>query len=444
MKNLYTLLFCLSLTLINPWGLSRGEIWTQPKVLILVLICSVNLLILWFERKALKIPRNWKISKLLWELFLGIGLLSTLHSPFPIRSLFGQEQMGDGLLYWLLIAIFTLSNTLLLNLHPELLRNQVQGLLIGGFIVALSIFPQAIDWRIDYTATMGQLLKENILVSTIFQGHQPIGLYSHRGHAAFVLATVGILSLVAQKWRWFSTRITLALLIPIFVALLLTQTRAGILAGIIALAYWSYPMNLARQYRKFLFCTLLVSLLFISTISANRKIEALNQFNFSKTTLALKNVSSDRVILWEQALRGINKRPLLGWGFDGFGIAYPYITNLEGTPTVIRLGHFSFDYLDGNGELHTKRLPTYKAHNLILDTTLSTGILGLLTYLGLLGLSLYRVITSPYRGIEVVAVAYFVFTFTWFECAQFSHLVWWGLSLTNIAVDTSIRTNKLL
>jgi len=160
--------------------------------------------------------------------------------------------MGDGLLYWLLIAIFTLSNTLLLNLHPELLRNQVQGLLIGGFIVALSIFPQAIDWRIDYTATMGQLLKENILVSTIFQGHQPIGLYSHRGHAAFVLATVGILSLVAQKWRWFSTRITLALLIPIFVALLLTQTRAGILAGIIALAYWSYPMNLARQYRKVL------------------------------------------------------------------------------------------------------------------------------------------------------------------------------------------------
>lgn len=168
MKNLYTLLFCLSLTLINPWGLSRGEIWTQPKVLILVLICSVNLLILWFERKALKIPRHWKISKLLWELFLGIGLLSTFHSPFPIRSLFGQEQMGDGLLYWLLIAIFTLSNTLLLNLHPELLRNQVQGLLIGGFIVALSIFPQAIDWRIDYTATMGQLLKENILVSTIF------------------------------------------------------------------------------------------------------------------------------------------------------------------------------------------------------------------------------------------------------------------------------------
>ena len=197
-------------------------------------------------------------------------------------------------------------------------------------------------------------------------------------------------------------------------------------------------------FQKVLFCTLLVSLLFISTISANRQIEALNQFNFSKTTLALKNVSSDRVILWEQAFRGINKRPLLGWGFDGFGIAYPYITNLEGTPTVIRLGHFSFDYLDGNGELHTKRLPTYKAHNLILDTTLSTGILGLLTYLGLLGLSLYRVITSPYRGIEAVAVGYFVFTFTWFECAQFSHLVWWGLSLTNIAVDTSIRTKKLL
>ncbi|WP_334739960.1 hypothetical protein [Nostoc sp.] len=40
-------------------------------------------------------------------------MISTLTSPEPWRSLFGQEQMGDGLLYWLLIAIFTLSNNLM-------------------------------------------------------------------------------------------------------------------------------------------------------------------------------------------------------------------------------------------------------------------------------------------------------------------------------------------
>ncbi|WP_407883977.1 hypothetical protein [Scytonema sp. NUACC26] len=137
----------------------------------------------------------------MWEIFLGVGLISTLTSPFPLRSLLGQEQMGDGLLYWVLIAIFTLSNTLLLRLHPELGRSQLQGLVIGSVILAISIFPQAINWKIDYTVTSGQILRENILASTIFQNQQPIGLYSHRGHASFVLAATAVMTLVGWQWQ---------------------------------------------------------------------------------------------------------------------------------------------------------------------------------------------------------------------------------------------------
>ncbi|WP_243146902.1 hypothetical protein [Scytonema sp. UIC 10036] len=113
--------------------------------------------------------------------------------------------MGDGLLYWILIAIFTLSNTLLLRLHSELARSQLQGLVIGGVVLAISIFPQVIDWKIDYTATMGQLFRDNILASTIFQNQQPIGLYSHRGHASFVLAAVAIATVVSWQWQWINT-----------------------------------------------------------------------------------------------------------------------------------------------------------------------------------------------------------------------------------------------
>lgn len=149
-----------------------------------------------------------------------------MFSPFPLRSLFGQNEMGDGWLYWLLIAAFTLSNTLVLRHCLSIAIPQIQGLLIGGVILALSIFPQVLNWKIDYTVTTAQLLRENILVSTIFQAQQPIGLYSHRGHAAFVLAAVVILAIVAWQQRWISDRkfiISLVLIIP---ALLLTQTRA--------------------------------------------------------------------------------------------------------------------------------------------------------------------------------------------------------------------------
>ncbi len=419
MNRLYTLLFSLSIILINPIGAMRGEIWTQPKVFAISLICILNFLILWSDRENLKLPQSCKISRLLWEIFLGIGLIATLASPFPWRSLFGQEQMGDGLLYWLLIAIFTLSNSLLLRLHPELARSQLQGLVIGGVILALSIFPQAINWRIDYTATTGQLIQDNILRSTIFQNQQPIGLYSHRGHASFVLAAVAIMTFVGWQWQWIDTPKAAIASILIIPALLLTQTRAGLLALLAASIYL-----LGRQHYKLLVSATLVCLLVIGITTSTRQI---NNFPL------IKQITSDRVYLWEMANYGISQRPLLGWGMNGFGAAYPNVRHSRTIAKVTRLGDFSFDYQDKNGQMQTRQLPTTKAHNLILDTTLSVGLLGMASYLGLLGWCLWRVIKSPYRGIEAVFIAYLVFTFTWFECAQFTHLAWWSLSICGMS-----------
>jgi len=110
------------------------------------------------------------------------------------------------------------------------------------------------------------------------------------------------------------------------------------------------------------------------------------------------------------------------------GIAYPYIVNPENKLEVVRLGDFSFDVINEKGKLHTKPLPTAKAHNLILDVTLSIGILGLLSYFALIVFSVKQIIQSPYYGMEAVAICYLIFTFTWFECAQFTHIFWWVLS----------------
>jgi O-antigen ligase len=50
---------------------------------------------------------------------------------------------------------------------------------------------------------------------------------------------------------------------------------------------------------------------------------------------------SSRSPMWTLSARGIKKRPLFGWGFDGFGIAYPYIRNPQVTPIVVNLGEFT-------------------------------------------------------------------------------------------------------
>jgi hypothetical protein len=55
MKTLYTILYALSI-IINPWGTTRGLIWTWPKVLIVWLIISLNIAVLLSHKKSLAIP----------------------------------------------------------------------------------------------------------------------------------------------------------------------------------------------------------------------------------------------------------------------------------------------------------------------------------------------------------------------------------------------------
>jgi len=426
MKTLYILLFALSIILINPWGSSRGLIWTAPKVFVIWLIVGVNLALLWEQRKALTISRQWKISLILWTIFLSIGAISTLQSPFPLTSFFGQDQMGDGWLYWLLIAAFTLSNSLLLIVHPQLINSQFQGLLIGGMILSVSIFPQIIDWRIDYTATMGQMIGVDVLASSIFQGQQPIGLYSHRGHAAIVLALIAITAIVGWFSRFTTTKLTAITLILTVPALLLTSTRSAILAWMVASVYL-----LRGKYYKILVGIVPIGVIAIGIMTVNRPLD------WSKPTIA--QIMSSRSPMWTLSVRGIKKRPLFGWGFDGFGIAYPYIRNPQVTPIVVNLDEFTYDYINIKGEISTREISTYKAHNWILDTTLSVGIFGLLAAMALWGYYVCLALNSSLGGIEAVVIAYLIFTFTWFDCAQYAHIAWWTMSLAGVKSAYVIR-----
>ena len=416
MKYIYTLLYTLSIILINPWGITRGYIWTVPKVLVIWLIIGFNIAIIWENRKDLTITQHWKNGLILWIIFLAIGAISTIHSPFPSTSFWGQNQMGDGWLYWIALALFTLSNTLLLKLHPQLLSSQLQGMLIGGIILAMSTIPQILDWRIDYTATMGQIIRADVNASSIFQGQQPIGLYSHRGHAAIALATIALISIIGWLFKLTSDRLTAIALIIIAPALIFTSTRAAILGLVTALFY-----ELGRKYYKLILGVILISAIALCGMTFTRPLD------WSQPSV--QQVISSRSPMWALSLRGIKKRPFFGWGFDGFGIAYPYIRNPKKTPIVVSLDEFTYDYITINEQVSTREIPTYKAHNLILDTTLSIGILGLISYAFLWGYYIYLAIESSFRGMEAIAIAYLIFSLTWFDSAQYAHIPWWTLSI---------------
>lgn len=126
-------------------------------------------------------------------------------------------------------------------------------------------------------------------------------------------------------------------------------------------------------------------------------------------------------------MRGIQKRPLFGWGFNGFGIAYPFVANPNNIPQIVSLGQFSYDYLDINGQVRTEKIPNYKARNWILDTVISTGILGAIALFALWRYCLYCAIVSLNTDISAVAIGYLTFILPWFECAQYAQVQWLAL-----------------
>ncbi len=276
---------------------------------------------------------------------------------------------------------------------------------------------------------MGQILRADVNASSIFQGQQPIGLYSHRGHAAIVLALIIITALVGWFSRFITTKLTVITLASTVPALLLTSTRSAILALIVASVYL-----LRGKYYKILVGIVPIAIIAIGIMTVSRPLD------WSKPSIA--QIMSSRSPMWELSVRALKKRPLFGWGFDGFGIAYPYIRNPQLTPIVVNLDEFTYDYINIKGEISTREIPTYKAHNWILDTTLSVGILGLLAGIALWGYYVCLALNSSRRSIEAVAIAYFIFIFTWFDCAQYAHIAWWTMSLTAVKSASVSRFSR--
>lgn len=454
-------LFFSSIILINPWGslffvteTGRAEVWTFPRVLVLLAIVIANfiwLLKLKFWKKAgiFSISRDGRLTILLVCFLLSAGI-STLYSPFPIHSLLGHPVLGDGLLYWALITAFIISNILVLRIEPRFLKPQLFGILSGSCIVGLSIIPQVFDWRLDYTFTSGQVsyLDDRLLQSSIWQMQMPIGLYSNRGHASFVLASSICLAIAALSRQWVSGKLWKLGCFIMFIALIASQSLAGILScviGVTSLISWhSRHALIGFIYNKkriilFVF-TSLIAVLIMLCIRLFWAYPDLAKEIENKSYGVLENSLTGRLYLWVEGVKSIAQRPLFGWGYNGFGISHlfmgdwsgrlsNYIPNGSTVDTPIGIHEYTFDFLSVDGNVYSGTVFSHKAHNLIIDLLLSTGIAGSFFYLALLGYGTWVLINSEFSILASVVVVYFAFTQTWFESAQFSHLPWWCISL---------------
>lgn len=466
MGFVYAFLCALSLTAINPWGTPRGGIWTDPKVyaLIVLALLTWTILLTLLVQFVVQTLRHRRVSLIPWTLswwwvgtlaavFLGIGLLTARGSPGPaLTALTPQDEMGDGWLYWFWLLTFVMGNVLVLRRFPQLFRAQLYGFLTGGALMALSTLPQVVNWHLDYTDTMGRDAVGagglRYLASTIYQLQMPIGLTSHRGHAAFVVAATAILTLVSLLRGWLKNRYAWPLYLLSGMALYLTSTRGAQLAFAAGLLY-----VLIRFWRVGAGARRTVLIAFLPLLLGGATLVAAPWIGLSSLTRPLPPLKlllsrpgdflSLRTDYWRIAVEGVRQRPLLGWGYNGFGLAFPYANDFdrrfatyldqeEGRPVpLVRMqgtNHYAFRYFGPDDFLHRGRVMSNKAHNMFLDMAVSLGLLGLGCYLLLIGTMTVVTARGAGWGLEAVTVVYLVYGLTWFDAAQFTHLAWWVFS----------------
>ena len=264
--------------------------------------------------------------------------------------------------------------------------------------MALAVFPQLFDQTLDYVITSGKASFTQM----------PLGFHTSRGHAGFVLSAVAMLSLVGLARSWLKPGYAWALFFVLSAAMWATDTRGVNLAYLAGLGYIGLRFTgRTLSWRRTGVAAALVLASFIA-VSGTITLFDLEPFrSFPNLTSAVRDLSLDemsqvnaaqelssgRLEKFEIAVQAIAVRPLLGWGFNGFGISWSYFADWSRGKHQRRLAQVDGERVPVQEVLSTTRvaLPTWaqtarstggggyvnKAHNIILDTAVSVGLVGL-------------------------------------------------------------------
>ncbi|MEM9482090.1 MAG: O-antigen ligase family protein [Cyanobacteria bacterium P01_F01_bin.116] len=379
---------CLGLAF-NPWAATRGEIYTDPKIMTCVVITIYNLSFIRF------IPGIWRLLRLLsllWVPWLAAGTLATIHAPVPFVSVFGNSIYRVGLVWWAIMALFSIVNALALYSAPSLAKHQMKGLLIAGAVNACIMIGQTIDPSLDLVVG-GLWESATRLSSGVMISHQPIGIFSHRNYAGAFLAFTAVSLHTFRRQGYFRERpywIVLALLI---LGVVLSGSRSALLA----IAVGGFLVN--QRFDRKTIALSLAALCIVGFITVGKKVHDLPQVERTQIETIVRNTTSDRVYLWKRAIRHIKQSPVIGYGFNGFQVA---------------------------NKTDQHQITQMSAYNIVLNVLVDTGFNGLFAYLFLIAGSLYLCRSS---GFSVIPYSYLMWLLMWFDNAQFSTFFWWSLSV---------------
>lgn len=307
--------------------------------------------------------------------FIVILFLADLFSPNPYRAFFSNYERMEGFMMIFHLYLY--------------------------FLMLLGVFKTRRDWLIFFHST----LAASFLVSIIallqkfglrvslqggFRVDSTIGNPAYL--AAYLIFHVWLaIYLLYQFWRnWWLRAVYVILFLFYALIIYFTATRGAILALIAssfifaASIIWLWPKifpNTKRLARKisavvlaiFILVPLLLFVLRNSNfVVSNTVLQRLTSISLSdKTTQA-------RFAIWGTSFKGVLDRPILGWGQENYYLIFQKYFN----PKL----YSSEPWFD-------------RSHNIIFDWLVHAGLLGLLSYLAMIGSALWMI----WRSLKISA-----------------------------------------
>lgn len=272
--------------------------------------------------------------------------------------------------------------------------------LYAFFIILFSCFKKREDWEkfLGVSVLTGVLLSLYVLrdLGTSTKGGGTIGNTSFMAayllfdvFFALILILANFLKKSAQGGFWqLYAGSSLLVMLPVFFN---SSGRGAIFSfwvGIILMLFGYLFFSRQKKLRRLFWLLLLFSLVsgIILIFPARSAPGGLGRYQpdflKNKVEYALRDMKS-RFVVWQIALESFKERPWLGWGPENFHVPFlKYFNPCLFTPQC-------------GGEIWFDR-----AHNIVLDTLVGMGLLGLLSYLAIFGAVFWRILRTLLKTVE--------------------------------------------
>ena len=388
---LFAILFFFVPLILWPY---TSEVFEFNKM-VLVYLLTILIVSAWLARTVLaqKIIFRRTLLDIPLLAFLGSQIISTILSIDPQTSIFGYYSRFNGgllsticysLLYWAFVSNFDrkdVKKLIVYSLLPSALLVSIYGVL-EHFGIDKDVWVQDVQSRVF--STLGQPNWLSAWLIALIPITWALGLNEKFN--------------IKSKIFW----VTFSLSTLFFITLLFTKSRSGLLAfGLTYVIFWSMTIWKFRKESLKPFIIISSSLLIISLIIGTQYTPSVNNLINKSTNSANGNgkqivntpqgpalevggteSGTIRRIVWKGALDVWKNYPITGSGVETF--AYSYYKARPKEHNLVSEWDFIYN----------------KAHNEFLNIAATSGSLGLLSYLALIGFSIYIIFKNANSKLE--------------------------------------------